>query len=527
MTVDGAEDAGGDADRADDADDRPRRTDSERKRGPFAACGRGWRDVTSTGADSLRSLRRLSLLRDRERAGGLRRGEQQLVGRGGEDAVAALELRPVHGEVRLVDQLVLVAPVDREGRDADRDGGADRVARGRDLEELLGDGAPYPLGDLERLLDGRLGEQDRELLAAEAGRDVEVAQLAAEDVRHAADDRVAGEVAERVVDLPEQVEVDHEERERSLVPARARELVPEDGGEVTGVEEPCLRLDARLGLELRHRERAVDQDERRDREHDEPGVAVPERGNRDADRDERQVRREAVDREEREVAQRVAVREAHHRPEQQVVRQHEDERDDRIADAFAQVRVRVERANVEHRLPGPERGEARERVVRDVERLDVPGVALLQPLRDMLDQRDEHEELRGQDQHRRNEEHHGGVVALVARRPDHEELGERRCAGEEGECGPRTVGVVVESTEIQRRDRRRGQDDQEEVGACRPREGALGRLELAVERHGRGSGISARSDGVRGVQIWIRGSHSTAREHATRVGGGTSTWAPS
>ena len=42
----------------------------------------------------------------------------------------------------------------------------------------VGDRAADPLGDLERLLGRRLRQQDRELLAAEAGRDVVVAQLA-------------------------------------------------------------------------------------------------------------------------------------------------------------------------------------------------------------------------------------------------------------------------------------------------------------------------------------------------------------
>ena len=44
------------------------------------------------------------------------------------------------------------------------------------------DRAADALGDLERLLRRRLGQQDAELLAAEARRDVVVAQLCAEDL---------------------------------------------------------------------------------------------------------------------------------------------------------------------------------------------------------------------------------------------------------------------------------------------------------------------------------------------------------
>ena len=73
--------------------------------------------------------------------------------------------------------------VARERGDADRDGRADRLARGLDVERALGDRAADPLGDLERLLERRLGQEDAELLAAEAGGDVVVAELRAEDAR--------------------------------------------------------------------------------------------------------------------------------------------------------------------------------------------------------------------------------------------------------------------------------------------------------------------------------------------------------
>ena len=120
---------------------------------------------------------------------------QQRLGAGAEDAVAPLQLRPVDGEIGLMDERVRVLRVLREAGDADRDGGADRLARRLDVEQLLGDRAADPLRDLHRLLGRRLRQQDRELLAAEAGRHVVVAQLGAEDLGDPLQHRVAGEMA--------------------------------------------------------------------------------------------------------------------------------------------------------------------------------------------------------------------------------------------------------------------------------------------------------------------------------------------
>ena len=76
-----------------------------------------------------------------------------------------------------MDELVRVGAVLRVAGDAEGDRRADRLARRLDLEALVGDGPADALGDLERLLRRRLGQEDRELLAAEAGGDVGVAEL--------------------------------------------------------------------------------------------------------------------------------------------------------------------------------------------------------------------------------------------------------------------------------------------------------------------------------------------------------------
>ena len=116
--------------------------------------------------------------RDRDQAGLAVARHGQRLGARVERAVAALELRAVDREVRLVDQLVRVLAVARVGGDADRDRRADRLAGGLDVECAIGDLAADPLGDLHRLLGARLGQQDAELLAAEPGRDVVVPEAA-------------------------------------------------------------------------------------------------------------------------------------------------------------------------------------------------------------------------------------------------------------------------------------------------------------------------------------------------------------
>ena len=214
-------------------------------------------------------------------------------------------LRAVDGEVGLVDELVRVDAVLREPGDAERHGRADRLGRGLDLELALGDGAADPLRDLHRLLGRRLRQEDRELLAAEPRRHVVVAQLLAEDLRDALEDRVAGEVAVAVVDVAQEVEVGHDQRHRPLEARCARDLGRERRREVARVVEAGLRVDARLGLELRDAERAVDDDERRERREDQPRVPVPERRERDAEDRQHDVDRESLSALKRPVSRKL------------------------------------------------------------------------------------------------------------------------------------------------------------------------------------------------------------------------------
>ncbi len=167
----------------------------------------------------------VAFLRDRHQRNAAVGGHQKRLGACAQDAVAALELGAVDSEIRLVDERVRILRVLRVAGDADRDGGADRLARGLDVEQSLGDRAADPLRDLERLLGRRLREQNRELLTAEPCRHVVVAQLGSEDLRDALQHRISRQVAVGVVDLAQQVEVGHDQRQRPLEALRATELL--------------------------------------------------------------------------------------------------------------------------------------------------------------------------------------------------------------------------------------------------------------------------------------------------------------
>ena len=135
---DRAHDARGDADRADEADEQ---AESESRAGGSA--GR-WSCAPCAGAPargSASGTRASGSWWSPSSGTATRRwaavgGHQQRLRAGAEDAVAALELRAVDGEVGLVDERVRILRVLRVAGDADRDGGADRLARRLDVVEL-------------------------------------------------------------------------------------------------------------------------------------------------------------------------------------------------------------------------------------------------------------------------------------------------------------------------------------------------------------------------------------------------------
>src|SRR5439155_3531697 len=112
--------------------------------------------------------------------------------------------------------------------------------------------------------------------SAEAGRYVVVAQLRPERLRDALEYGVACEVGVGVVDVAQEVEVGHDQRQRPFEPLRTGKLLCERRGEVARVEETGLGVDARLLLQRGHAQRAVDQQQWRNREGQQPRIDVPE-----------------------------------------------------------------------------------------------------------------------------------------------------------------------------------------------------------------------------------------------------------
>ena len=162
-------------------------------------------------------------------------------------------------------------------------------------------------------------EEERELLAAEPCGEVLVAEVLAKNARDADEHDVTRQVAVAVVDLPQEVEVRDEQRYGAAAPLRALEGLLEHVREVARVVELGLRILARLRLELRKRQRALDEHERRERERDEPRIVDPDRRDDDAEQRDHEVGGDALEREEAALAEGVAAGELEHDRQQEMV----------------------------------------------------------------------------------------------------------------------------------------------------------------------------------------------------------------
>src|ERR671924_2104512 len=108
------------------------------------------------------------------------------------------------------------------------------ASRASGKDATPGEGGRQPVGELLASLGARLGQENGELLAAEADGEVEVAHVLAQDVGEAPEHLVPGLVPVAVVDLLEIVQVGEDERERvpetlgpaHLVGERLREAAP-------------------------------------------------------------------------------------------------------------------------------------------------------------------------------------------------------------------------------------------------------------------------------------------------------------
>ena len=114
------------------------------------------------------------------------------------------------------------------------------------------------LGERERAREVAGGEDDRELLAADAADDVRRADGGAQHVRHLEQQLVADAVAVHVVDLLEVVEVEHHERDGVVLRRRAHELLAHAVVKRAVVVEAGERVGRGLVLEARADVRVVE-----------------------------------------------------------------------------------------------------------------------------------------------------------------------------------------------------------------------------------------------------------------------------
>ena len=165
----------------------------------------------------------------------------------------------------------------------------------------------------------------------------------------------------------------------------------------------------------------------------------------------------------------------HHR-EDAVIQEHEDDGGSEAGDSEPDLVVRDQTVLLQEVLPHRARREQVEEVVARVERLDVPGVANLQPLRNVLGHRDGRQEPHGKQESGGHEHHHRHVVGLIARRHDGEELGESCPDSDEPERHP---GLRVDRRDLAERkpaEQHRTRCNQDQVGpgeARQPPPGAI------------------------------------------------------
>ena len=96
----------------------------------------------------------------------------------------------------------------------------------------------------------RAGEDQRELVAAEARDGVGLPKVGHDPVRDLADEKIAGAMPERVVYLLEPIEVHHQKRERRREPPRGPERLLEAIEKKRAVRQAGQRVVQRLPFEL-------------------------------------------------------------------------------------------------------------------------------------------------------------------------------------------------------------------------------------------------------------------------------------
>ncbi len=127
-------------------------------------------------------------------------------------------LGPVHGDVRVTEQGVVLIPVSGENADADTRGDVHRAPGHPDRSFQGFEDGVRLTGKLPGIFD--VGSQNRELVAAEAGDGIPRSDRAAKPCGDFAKDDVPCSPAQAVVDALELVEVDEQQGNDALVVKR-------------------------------------------------------------------------------------------------------------------------------------------------------------------------------------------------------------------------------------------------------------------------------------------------------------------
>ena len=123
---------------------------------------------------------------------------------------------------------------------------AERRTRSTGPDDARADGELDPAVELLGVARAGLGEDDGELVAADAAGDVGLADGAAEALGHGGEDGVAGQVAQAVVRALEVVDVEDDEGQAALVPVCAGAFAQERLVEVAPVVDAGEGVDVRL-----------------------------------------------------------------------------------------------------------------------------------------------------------------------------------------------------------------------------------------------------------------------------------------
>ena len=158
------------------------------------------------------------------------------------ELVATVRLGPVESELGMLEQRVRIRPVLWEQGDADAGGGMDLLALevewpGYRRQDLVGQGDHFGgLADL-RLHEG-------EFVAAQPGQRVGGADRGGDPLRDSAQQLVADGVAQGVVDVPEAIEIEQQDRNHAALAAGAGQLLAEpivQQGPVGQAGEPIVQ----------------------------------------------------------------------------------------------------------------------------------------------------------------------------------------------------------------------------------------------------------------------------------------------